>query len=486
MTLRRPQRGSNACLIHIKAAHKRRDQLTRQIAEAITRQEANVKTVWLTTAAMGLALSASLAWAQPAQSQRDDQKKDKGGHTASSQQNQGGQGGHRNQGGQTGGQPGGGSGGGSGGGRQGGVAAGGQGGHHNQGGQTSGGATGTHQSGATSGGQGGHHNQGGQTSGGATGGHHGGSNWGGQGGRHNQGGQTPGGHQSGSTWGSQGNHHNQGGQPTGGSTGSHQSGTKWGGQRTRHDPGGGTTWGGQRAHIGRDVHRTWGDYRVGKVVHPRIHADRYLFPRDLPYRRFVRGDRLPRWDWIRRYYITDFVVLGLSPPPYGQRWVRYGPDAMLIDPSTGEVMDNVYGVYDDGTVDQSPPVEPTIAPSQSWGPSSEKLYDNWNTYACDYTDTATLDVGRSMHLDRLDLWVNWGSDEQVINYRVLDRGEEIATGELRRGDCDPNQAAWCAATDTPASDLEPGRYTIQIDHDALCQNQTSGGDGFIRAWGNWR
>ena len=472
-----------------------------------------MKTVWLTTAAMGLALSASLAWAQPAQSQRDDQKKDKGGHTASSQQNQGGQGGHRNQGGQTGGQPGGGSGGGSGGGRQGGVAAGGQGGHHNQGGQTSGGATGghqsgatsggqggrhnqsgqtsggatgTHQSGATSGGQGGHHNQGGQTSGGATGGHHGGSNWGGQGGRHNQGGQTPGGHQSGSTWGSQGNHHNQGGQPTGGSTGSHQSGTKWGGQRTRHDPGGGTTWGGQRAHIGRDVHRTWGDYRVGKVVHPRIHADRYLFPRDLPYRRFVPGDRLPRWDWIRRYYITDFVVLGLSPPPYGQRWVRYGPDAMLIDPSTGEVMDNVYGVYDDGTVDQSPPVEPTIAPSQSWGPSSEKLYDNWNTYACDYTDTATLDVGRSMHLDRLDLWVNWGSDEQVINYRVLDRGEEIATGELRRGDCDPNQAAWCAATDTPASDLEPGRYTIQIDHDALCQNQTSGGDGFIRAWGNWR
>ena len=45
------------------------------------------------------------------------------------------------------------------------------------------------------------------------------------------------------------------------------------------------------------------------------------------------------------YYFANFAVLGLDPPPFGYQWVRYGPDVLLVNIRTGEVMGVEYGVF---------------------------------------------------------------------------------------------------------------------------------------------
>ncbi len=203
----------------------------------------------------------------------------------------------------------------------------------------------------------------------------------------------------------------------------------------------------------------------------------YNFPPSFHYRSYRHGEFLPQSLILGAYFIGDYLALGLAEPPYGAQWVRFGPDALLIDRRTGEVLDTVYGVYDDGVAPPPPP------PS---GPPEDKLFDNWNTDACDFTDTAVLTLNRPVTLDRLDLWLNWGSGETSVNYRVLLDGQDYGQGTLQRADCDPYQPAWCTATDAPGADLDPGRYVIQIDHSALCRNRGSYGEGFVRAWGYWR
>jgi hypothetical protein len=200
----------------------------------------------------------------------------------------------------------------------------------------------------------------------------------------------------------------------------------------------------------------------------------------MSYRYYRRGEYLPMSLVIGAYFIDDFLDLGLGEPGYGQRWVRYGTDAVLIDSASGRVIDVVYGVYDDGSNVAPPPDD------FSDGGASEQIYENWNTGACGVTDTATLDLDAPLRLDRVDLWVNWRGGEQSTSYRVFYNGEDFGGGTLERADCDPYQTSWCAASDSPAASLEPGRYVFQIDHPAICQNSDSGGSGMIRAWGRWR
>lgn len=111
------------------------------------------------------------------------------------------------------------------------------------------------------------------------------------------------------------------------------------------------------------------------------------------------------------------------------------------------------------------------------------LMDNWNTAACGFTDTATLDVSSPIHLSRVDLWFNWRAGERSVTYTVSANGQDFGGGTLTRGDCDPYQGAWCVARDAPDIDLEPGRYEIRAARAGLCQNGGSGGAGFIKAYG---
>ena len=45
-------------------------------------------------------------------------------------------------------------------------------------------------------------------------------------------------------------------------------------------------------------------------------------------------------------YFVDYVALGLEPPGPGLQWVRYGPDLLLVNVATGEVIRTMYDAYE--------------------------------------------------------------------------------------------------------------------------------------------
>jgi Ni/Co efflux regulator RcnB len=77
----------------------------------------------------------------------------------------------------------------------------------------------------------------------------------------------------------------------------------------------------------------------------RYRADRYRAPRGYSYRRWSYGQRLPRDYYVRSFWLTQFILFGLDSPPDGYIWVRYGPDALLIDEDTGEIIQVRYNVF---------------------------------------------------------------------------------------------------------------------------------------------
>ena len=115
---------------------------------------------------------------------------------------------------------------------------------------------------------------------------------------------------------------------------------------------------------------------------------------------------------------------------------------------------------------------------------AQEFVNNWNTGACRLTDSATINVSQPQHMSRLELWYNWQPNESSVGYTVSFNGQQIGTGTLKRADCDPYQAAWCIARDTPEAEMSVGTYTFRTAHPRVCQNAGSGGQGFIRAYTN--
>ncbi|HEY2051150.1 MAG TPA: RcnB family protein [Caulobacteraceae bacterium] len=93
-----------------------------------------------------------------------------------------------------------------------------------------------------------------------------------------------------------------------------------------------------------------------------VRAAPYRYPRGYGYRAYHPNDRFPLALLIAPYFITDFALYNLPPPAPDLEWVRYGPDALLVNEDTGEVVDVAYGVfeedsgyaYDQGPGDQGP------------------------------------------------------------------------------------------------------------------------------------
>lgn len=134
------------------------------------------------------------------------------------------------------------------------------------------------------------------------------------------------------------------------------------GAPTRNDPRGG-------AERRGDVRGRPGphEYRYhGREMH-RYHAEMYRYPHGYRYYAYRRGEYLPRVFLVDEYYLGDYTIYNLDPPPLGQRWVRYGPDALLIDIGTGQVLDTAYGVFEDGE-EVSPPDESQGGQDQGYGP----------------------------------------------------------------------------------------------------------------------
>jgi Ni/Co efflux regulator RcnB len=100
-------------------------------------------------------------------------------------------------------------------------------------------------------------------------------------------------------------------------------------------------------------HDRFEERNVGQIGQPKIiepshyHAHgRYLPPRGYRHRVWVVGQVLPRPYWVRRYWILDYWDYDLDEPSYGYEWVRYGPDALLVNLRTGQVVEVVSDVFE--------------------------------------------------------------------------------------------------------------------------------------------
>jgi hypothetical protein len=71
----------------------------------------------------------------------------------------------------------------------------------------------------------------------------------------------------------------------------------------------------------------------------------FIYPPGWSYRRWGAGAILPPIFLAPEYYFMDWADLGLPPPPPGDQWVRYGPDLLLVDVSTGQVVDVIYDAF---------------------------------------------------------------------------------------------------------------------------------------------
>ena len=106
--------------------------------------------------------------------------------------------------------------------------------------------------------------------------------------------------------------------------------------------------GGPRGRVGGPVH---GGVVAGRQFSfhgqnfNRVHLAPFVYPRGFAYRRWAPGLILPAVFLAPAYYYTNWAALGVSPPPPGFQWVRYGPDLVLVDVNTGQISDVVYGAF---------------------------------------------------------------------------------------------------------------------------------------------
>ena len=74
----------------------------------------------------------------------------------------------------------------------------------------------------------------------------------------------------------------------------------------------------------RDYHRNFQASR-------RFQVPSYRRPAGWYSHRWAFGEFLPPAFWVRDYWLIDFAVYDLPPPPFGAVWVRVDRDALLID-----------------------------------------------------------------------------------------------------------------------------------------------------------
>ena len=87
------------------------------------------------------------------------------------------------------------------------------------------------------------------------------------------------------------------------------------------------------------------DYHRGYNSSRRFRAAPYRRPAGWYERRWTFGEFLPGLFWSSSYWLDDFDLYDLPPPPYGTVWVRNGGDALLIDRDSGEIISVRYGVF---------------------------------------------------------------------------------------------------------------------------------------------
>ena len=79
--------------------------------------------------------------------------------------------------------------------------------------------------------------------------------------------------------------------------------------------------------------------------HHSLRGPAFRYPSGFAYQRWTTGAILPSAFLSAPYFYDGYASLGLAPPPAGYRWVRYGPDLLLVNVFTGRVADVVDGVF---------------------------------------------------------------------------------------------------------------------------------------------
>jgi len=97
----------------------------------------------------------------------------------------------------------------------------------------------------------------------------------------------------------------------------------------------------QGTHAKIDLHT----YQGNITSQHHFHAGDYHAPQGYAYRHWSYGDRLPSIYFGHDFWIGDFGMYDLMAPPDGYVWVRFGPDALLIDEYTGDIVRVEYGVF---------------------------------------------------------------------------------------------------------------------------------------------
>ena len=89
-------------------------------------------------------------------------------------------------------------------------------------------------------------------------------------------------------------------------------------------------------------------HRLRRILRTALPSDagRFEAPAGYTYARYSIGERVPSViissDGL---VLNDYANYQLTPPPRGLKWVRVGNDALLIDRSTGEVIQTDYGLF---------------------------------------------------------------------------------------------------------------------------------------------
>jgi len=76
-----------------------------------------------------------------------------------------------------------------------------------------------------------------------------------------------------------------------------------------------------------------------------VHGPVFHYPQGFAYRVWTTGSILPPIFLTAPYFYDGYAPLGLGAPPPGYRWVRYGPDLVLVNVASGRIADVVEGVF---------------------------------------------------------------------------------------------------------------------------------------------
>jgi Ni/Co efflux regulator RcnB len=77
----------------------------------------------------------------------------------------------------------------------------------------------------------------------------------------------------------------------------------------------------------------------------RFRGPPFHYPRGFRYRRWRTGNRLPHEFMSPRFRFNDWRRMGVGAPPPGRRWVRQGPDLLLVNIHTRRVEDVIFNAF---------------------------------------------------------------------------------------------------------------------------------------------